>query len=83
MAVAARDTLLAMPQSVFGVGFLFATPAGANATPMRFGALQDVSVDFSFDTKALYGSSQFALEQARGKGKIRSEERRVGKECVP
>ena len=59
-----------MPQSVFGVGFLFATPTGANATPMRFGALQDVSVDFSFDTKALYGSSQFALEQARGKGKI-------------
>jgi hypothetical protein len=59
-----------MPQSVFGVGFLFATPAGANATPTRFGALQDVTVDFSFDTKLLYGSSQFALEQARGKGKI-------------
>ena len=59
-----------MPQSVFGVGYLYATPAGANPTPMRFGALQDVSVDFSFDTKALYGSSQFALEQARGKGKI-------------
>jgi hypothetical protein len=59
-----------MPQSVFGVGFLFATPPGANATPLRFGALQDVTVDFSFETKALYGSSQFALEQARGKGKI-------------
>jgi len=59
-----------MPQSVFGVGYLFATPSGANPTPMRFGALQDVSVDFSFDTKALYGSNQFALEQARGKGKI-------------
>jgi hypothetical protein len=59
-----------MPQSVFGVGFLFATPTGANSTPTRFGALQDVSVDFSFDTKALYGSNQFALEQARGKGKI-------------
>jgi hypothetical protein len=59
-----------MPQSVFGVGYLYATPAGANPTPMRFGALQDVSVDFSFDTKALYGSNQFALEQARGKGKI-------------
>ena len=59
-----------MPQSVFGVGYLYATPTGANPTPMRFGALQDVSVDFSFDTKALYGSNQFALEQARGKGKI-------------
>ena len=59
-----------MPQSVFGVGYLYATPTGANPTPTRFGALQDVSVDFSFDTKALYGSNQFALEQARGKGKI-------------
>jgi hypothetical protein len=59
-----------MPQSVFGVGYLYATPTGANPTPMRFGALQDVSVDFSFETKALYGSSQFPLEQARGKAKI-------------
>ena len=59
-----------MPQSLFGTGFLFATPAGANPTPLRFGALQDVTVDFSFDLKMLYGSSQFALEQARGKAKI-------------
>ena len=36
--------------------------------PLR--ALQDVGVDFCFDTKLLYGSSQFALEQARGKAKI-------------
>ena len=59
-----------MPQSSFGTGFLFATPAGANPTPVRFGALQDVTVDFSFDLKMLYGASQFALEQARGKAKI-------------
>ncbi len=59
-----------MAQSVFGVGFLFATPAGSNPTPTRFGRLQDVSVDFSYDSKLLYGSNQYPLEQARGKAKI-------------
>jgi hypothetical protein len=59
-----------MAQSVFGVGFLFATPSGANPTPTRFGRLQDVAVDFSYDQKLLYGSNQYALEQARGKAKI-------------
>jgi hypothetical protein len=59
-----------MAQSVFGVGFLFATPQGANPTPTRFGRLQDVGVDFQYDLKLLYGSNQFALEQARGKAKI-------------
>ena len=59
-----------MAQSVFGVGFLFATPSGTNPKPTRFGRLQDVSVDFSYDTKMLYGSNQYALEQARGKAKI-------------
>jgi hypothetical protein len=59
-----------MAQSVFGVGFLFATPSGVNPTPTRFGRLQDVGVDFSYDSKLLYGSNQYALEQARGKAKI-------------
>ena len=59
-----------MVQSVFGTGFLFGLPTGANPTPVMFGAVQDVSVDFSFDLKPLYGQSQFAIEQARGKGKI-------------
>ena len=59
-----------MPQSVFGTGNLFAIPTGANPTPSRIAALQDVGVDFSFDLKPLYGGAQFALEQARGKGKI-------------
>lgn len=59
-----------MPQSVFGTGNLFTIPTGANPTPNRVGALQDVSVDFSFDMKQLYGGAQFPLEQARGKGKI-------------
>jgi hypothetical protein len=59
-----------MVQSVFGAGFLFGIPSGANPTPIMFGAVQDTSVDFSFDLKQLYGQNQFALEQARGKGKI-------------
>jgi hypothetical protein len=59
-----------MPQSVFGAGNLWGIPQGANPTPVRFAALQDVSVDFSFDLKTLFGSAQFALENAKGKGKI-------------
>jgi hypothetical protein len=57
-------------QSVFGAGFLFAIPSGANPTPVRFGAIQNNSVDTSFDSKDLYGSRQFPIEQGRGKGKI-------------
>lgn len=58
-----------MSQYVFGTGQLFATPVGGGA-PLRFGALQDVSVDFSGDIKQLYGQYQFALDVARGKTKI-------------
>ncbi len=57
-------------QSVFGAGFLFAIPSGSPSTPVRFGALQSVSVDPSFDNKMLYGSKQFPIEQGRGKGKL-------------
>jgi hypothetical protein len=58
-----------MSQYVFGTGQLFATPVGGGA-PLRFGALQDVSVDFSGDIKQLYGQYQFALDVARGKTKV-------------
>jgi hypothetical protein len=58
-----------MSQFVFGTGQLFATPVGGGA-PLRFGALQDVSVDFSGDVKQLFGQYQFALDTARGKTKI-------------
>jgi hypothetical protein len=46
-------------------GNILATPQ-----PVQFGALQDVSVDISFDSKLLYGRGQFAIDAARGKGKI-------------
>lgn len=58
-----------MTQYVFGTGQLFATPVGGGA-PLRFGALQDVSIDLSADIKELYGQYQFALDTARGKTKV-------------
>lgn len=58
-----------MAQYVFGTGQLYATPPGGG-TPLRFGALQDVGVDFSADTKQLFGQYQFPLDVARGKTKI-------------
>ena len=66
-----------MSAYVFGAGTLWGTPltdatgaAIANPSPLQFGALQDVSVDISFDTKMLHGSNQFPLVVGRGKGKI-------------
>lgn len=58
-----------MTQYVFATGDLFATPVGGGA-PFKFGALQDVSVDFSADVKQLFGQYQFPLDVARGKTKI-------------
>lgn len=58
-----------MTQYVFGTGQLFAMPLGGGA-PLRIGALQDVSIDFSADMKTLYGQYQFPLDVARGKAKI-------------
>ncbi len=58
-------------QYSFGTGVLYGTSlTGSNPTPVRFGALQDVSLDFSFTTKELYGQYQFPLALGRGTGKI-------------
>jgi len=66
-----------MAANVFGSGIFWGTPTQdafgnvlANPSPIRFGTAQDVSLDFSFDTKMLYGQSQFPVAVARGKGKI-------------
>lgn len=42
----------------------------AAATPVQFGIVQDVNVDFSFDVKELFGQYQFPVAIGRGKGKI-------------
>src|SRR5471032_100593 len=61
----------------FGSGVLWATPtqdANGNSpispTPFQFGILQDIGIDASFEEKLLYGSNSFAVDSARGKGKI-------------
>ena len=52
----------------FGAGVLIGTPSGGS--PLQFGTLQDVSVDFSFSVKQLMGQFQFPVAVARGAGKI-------------
>lgn len=61
----------------FGVGVLIATTrtdAQGNTlavpAPYRLGILQDVSGDFSFEAKPLYGNSQLPIDQGRGKAKL-------------
>jgi hypothetical protein len=62
---------------IFGAGKLFATPTAdaqgnaiANPTSIAVAVLQDVSVDFDFETKQLYGEKQFAVAVGRGKAKV-------------
>lgn len=62
---------------LFGAGKLIAVPttdAAGNAiavpTPVAVAVLQDVSVDFDYETKTLHGERQFAVAVARGKAKI-------------
>lgn len=58
-------------QYSFGSGVLFGRSlTNTPATPVRFGALQGVSLDFAFTTKELYGQYQFPLALGRGTGKI-------------
>ena len=64
----------------FGSGIMVGTPTvdiNGNAvtapTPTEFGIMQDASVDFSFDMKELFGSYQFPIAIARGKGKIQGK----------
>ena len=64
-------------QNIFGAGSLWGTPltdatgaAIAVPSPIQFGLSQEISVDFSFDNKLLYGQNQFPVASGRGKGKI-------------
>jgi hypothetical protein len=54
----------------FGSGVMWGSIAGAPNVPIRFGILQDVSVDFTFTTKELFGSYQFPVAIGRGTAKI-------------
>lgn len=62
---------------VFGAGNLYGIPlqdalgtAIANPTPVKFGTLQEVSLDLSYDMKQLYGQNQFPVAVGRAKGKV-------------
>lgn len=55
---------------VFGSGTLYGVNSAANSTPVKFGALQGVSIDMAFSTKELYGQHNFPITVARGTGKI-------------
>jgi hypothetical protein len=61
----------------FGAGVLIATSLTdalgvALAVPQSFrlGILQDISTDFSFESKPLYGAGQLPVDQGRGKAKL-------------
>jgi hypothetical protein len=56
----------------FGSGNVTAVPVSGltDLTPVQFGTLQDISVDFDFSTKQLMGQSQFPVAVARASGKI-------------
>lgn len=55
----------------FGSGILTGLRTDIKSyTPVRFGALQDVSIEFSAETKSLFSLNQFPIDSARGKTKI-------------
>jgi hypothetical protein len=61
----------------FGVGVLIATTRTdaqgnllAVPQPYRLGIMQDVSTDFSFEGKSLYGSGTLPVDRGRGKAKL-------------
>lgn len=55
----------------FGAGNLYALNS-VNGLPsgVKFGTLQEFSLDFSFNQKELYGQNSFPVTVARGQGKI-------------
>lgn len=59
-----------MPQLSFGSGEMWGRAQGSACTPVRFGTLQGVTVDFSFATREFYGQQQFAIAMRRDKGRI-------------
>lgn len=58
-------------QYFFGSGAAVATSTKSGTqTPWKFGVLQDISIDFSFNIKQLYGQRQFPVAVGRGFGKV-------------
>lgn len=55
---------------VFGSGYLYAISTAANASPRKFGTLQDVTFDFSYSIKELFGQQSLPVDIRRGEGKF-------------
>src|SRR5438270_4160868 len=59
-----------VPQGLFGPGILWLTRTDvANATPTNVGFVNELTIDISYTTKALYGQNQYPLLVARGEAK--------------
>jgi hypothetical protein len=55
----------------FGSGILYGIRTDiSGVAPIRFGVLQDVTIDFAAEVKELFGQQQFPVDVARGKTKI-------------
>jgi hypothetical protein len=55
----------------FGSGVLTGTRIDiAGASPVKFGALQNVDIEFGGETKELYAVNQYPVDTARGKTKV-------------
>jgi hypothetical protein len=50
----------------FGSGALYSIKSGSNQTPVRYGVLQNVGIDFKATTKTLFGQYQLPVSVARG-----------------
>lgn len=60
-------------QLAFGSGALWGNRTdvtGSGIGPDQFGVLQDVTIDWEYQSKRLYGTYQFPVDIARGEGKI-------------
>lgn len=53
-------------QNAFGSGALWGVDTGSNPTPVRFGVLQECGVDFTANSKPLFGQNQLPVTVARG-----------------
>ncbi len=69
-----------MAQYFFGSGALICTPTAAppgytTITPRQFGVLQDVTIDFNYTVKELYGLFQLPVAIGRGTAKVTGKAR--------
>jgi hypothetical protein len=60
-----------MAEYQFGSGVMYGRQTNTSpASPIRFGGLQEVTVDIAFTTKQLYGQYQFPIAVGRGTAKV-------------